>query len=196
VDSELQIMEEEVERPVCKTLFRQASHETRLSPTVPSDPEECDGENENPGQTLPRVVDVLVKKDSEVKTKEQSVAVEPQEVTADGGTSQNENENKPSSSKSETGEAVTIAQHCVDQGYTQEQDRPASFYENDFQNEMDFSVVGQKTERPVTTHQTESEEFKQEDEAYDHQTESVGMLKGKEIRASKVKILTTDALAF
>jgi len=189
VHSELQIMEEEVERPVCRTLFRQASHETRLSPNVPSDPEDSEYENEYDEQSLPRVVDVLVKKDSEVKTKEQSVAVEPEEVTTDGGTSQNENKNNSISSKSETEEAVTIAEHGVDEGYSQEQDRPATFHENDFQDDMEVSVVGQETERPITTHQTETEEFKQEDETHDHQKESVGTLKGKEIHASKVKYI-------
>jgi hypothetical protein len=180
-------MEEQVERPVCRNLFRQASHETRLSPTVPSDSEDSDYENECHENSLPRVVGVLVKKNSEVKTKGQSVAAEPEEVTIDGGTSQNENRNKSSSPNSETGRAVTIAEHGADQGYTQEQDRPATFHENDFQDDIDIPVVGQKTESPITTHQNETEEFKQEDEKHDHQTESVGTLKGKEIPASKVK---------
>jgi hypothetical protein len=180
-------MEEVVERPVYRNLFRQASHETRLSPTVPSDSEESDNENEHHQRPLPRIVGVLVKKDIEVKTKGQSVSVQPEEVTADGGTSQNENKNVSSSPKSETEKAVTIAGHGADQGYTQEEDRPATFHENDLQDDMDVSVVGQKTESPITTHQTEIEEFKQEDEKHDHQTESVGTLKGKEIRACKVK---------
>jgi hypothetical protein len=182
-------MEEEVERPVYRTLFRQASHETRLSPTVPSDPEDSEYENEHYEHPLPRVVDVLVKKDSEVKTKGQSVAVEPEKFTIDGGTSQNENKNNSISSKSETGEAVTIAEHVVDLAYTQEQDRPATFHENDFQDDMDVSVVGQETERPITTHQTTTEEFKQEDETREHQKESVGTLTGKEVHASKVKYI-------
>jgi hypothetical protein len=182
-------MEEEVERPVSRNLFRQASHETRLSPTVPSDPEDSEYENEYYEHSLPRVVDVLFKKDSQVKTKGQSVAVEPEEVTIDGGTSQGENKNNPSSSKSEAAEAVTIAEHDVDQGSTQEQDRPTSFYENDFQDDMDVPVVGQETERPTTTHQTVTEEFKQEDVTHDHQKESVGTLTGKEVQASKAKYI-------
>jgi len=182
-------MEDEVERPVYRNLFRQASHETRLSPTVPSDPEDSDYENEPHEHSLPRIVGVIVKKGSEVKTKGPSVAVEPKAVTTDGGTSQNENKNNWSSSRSETGEAVTIAEHGVDQGYTQEQDRPATFHENDFQDCMDVSVVGQETERPITTHQNITEEFKKEDETHNDQNESVGTLKGKEVRANKVKYI-------
>jgi hypothetical protein len=182
-------MEEEVERPVSRSLFRQASHETRLSPTVPSDPEDSEYENDCDEESLPRVVDVLVKKDSGVKTKEQSVAVEPEEVTIDGDTSQNENKNNSTSSTSKTEEAVTIAEHDVDEGYSQEQDRPATFHENDFKDYTEVSEVGQETEIPITTHQTESEDFKQEDETRDYQTESVGTLKGKEIHASKVKYI-------
>lgn len=191
--SDVQIMEEEVERPVSRNLFRQASHETRLTPTVPSDPEDSEYENEVYDHSLPRVVDVLFKKGSEVKTKGQSVAAEPEEVTTDGGTSQDGNKNNSSSCKSEAGEAVTIAEHGVDRGYTQEQDSPATLHENDFQDDMDVPVVGQEPQfgqepqRPITTHQTVTEEFKQEDETHDHQKESVGTLKGKEVHASKVK---------
>jgi len=174
-------MEEEVERPVCRNLFRQASHETRLSPTLPSDPEDSDYENENHKHPLPRVVGVLYKKDSEVKTKGQSIAVEPEEVTIHDGTSQNESKNNSSSSESETEEAVTIAEHGVDQGYTQEQYRPATFHENDLQDDMGVSVVRQETEGPITTHQTITEESKQEDETHNHPKESVGTLKGKEV---------------
>jgi len=182
-------MEVEVERPVSRNLFRQASHETRLSPTVPSDPEDSEYENECYEHSLPRIVGVLVKKDSEVKTKGQSVAVEPQEVTTNGGTSQNEIKNTSSPCRSEAGEAVTVAEHGVDQRYTQGQDRPASFYENDLQDDMDVPVVGQEPDRPIATHQTVTEEFKQEDETRDHQTESVGTLKGKKVHASKVKYI-------
>ena len=192
--SELQIMEEEVERPVCRNLFRQASHETRLSPTVPSDPEDSEYENEYYEPLLPRVVDVLLKRDIEVKTKGESVAVEPKEVTIDGGTSQNENRNNSSSSKSETGEAVTTAEHVVDLGHAQEQDRPATFHENDFQDYMDVSVVGQETERPIATHQNKTEEVKQEDETHNHQKETVGTLKGKEVYASKGKAHPLQAM--
>jgi hypothetical protein len=180
-------MEEVVERPLHRNLFRQVSHETRLTPSVPSDSEESDYENEHYERSLPRVVGVLIKKDCEVKTNGRSVTVQPEEVTTDGGTSQNENKNTSSSPKSETEKAVTIAAHGADQDYTQEEDIPATFHENDFQDDMDVSVVGQKTESPITTHQTEIEEFKQEGEKHDHQTLSVGKLTGKEIRASKVK---------
>jgi hypothetical protein len=189
-------MEEEVERPVCRNLFRQASHETRLSPTVPSDPEDSEYEHEHYEHSLPRIVGMIVKKDSEVKTKGQSVAVEPEAVTTDGGTSQNENKNNSSSSKNETGEVVTVAEHGVDQGYTQEQERPATVYDNDFQDDMDVSVVGQETERPITTHQTITEEFKEEDETHNHQKESVGTLTGKEVHASKVKYINPLAPEF
>lgn len=187
--SEPQIMEVEVERPVSRNLFRQASHEMRLSPIVPSDPEDSEYENEYYEHSLPRIVDVLVKKDSEVKTKGQSVAVEPEEVTTDGGASQNENTNISSSCKSEAGEAVTITEHGVDQGNSQEQGRPATFYDNDFQDDMDVPVFDQEPEKPITTHQTVTEEFKQEDETHDHQIESVGTLKGKKVHASKVKFI-------
>jgi hypothetical protein len=182
-------MEEEVERPVFRNLFRQASHETRLSPTVPSDPEDSEYENEYYEHSLPRVVGVIVKKDSEVKTEGQSVVVEPEEVTIDGGASQNENDNNSSSSESEPEEEVTIAEQGVDQGYTQEQDRPPTSHENDFQDDMDVTVVSQETEEPITTHQTTTEEFKQEGETHNHQKESVGTLKGKEVHANKVKYI-------
>lgn len=185
--SELQIMAEEVERPVCRKLFRQASHETRLSPTVPSDSEDSDHENENYEHSLPRIVGVIFKKRSEVKSQRESVAVEPEEVTIDGGTSQDENKHNSSSSESEAEESVTIAEHGVEQGYMQEQDRPATFYENDFPDDMDVSVVSQETQRPITTLQTVTEDFKQEDETHGHQIESVGTLKGKKVGASKVK---------
>jgi hypothetical protein len=180
-------MEEEVERPLCRTLFRQASHETRLSPTVPSDPEECESENDLRDHSLPRVVDVIIKKDSEVKTRGQSVAVEPEEDTIDGGASQNDNQNEWSLSKHETGKADTVGEHGVDQGYTQEKDRPTTFHEHDFQDERDVPVVGQKTERPIKTLEVETEKFKQDDETQDHPTQSVGTLKGKEICANKAR---------
>jgi len=189
-------MEVEVERPVSRTLFRQASHETRLSPSIPSDPEESEYENEYYEHYLPRVVDVLVKKDSEVNTKGQCIAVEPEEVTTDGGTSQNENKNNSSSCKSEAGEAVTTAEHGVDQGYTQERDRPATFYDNDLQDDMDVPVVVQEPERPITTHQIVTEEFRQEDETRDHQKESVGTLKGKEVHANEVNYINHYVMAF
>jgi hypothetical protein len=180
-------MEGEVERPVSRTLFRQASHETRLSPTVPSDPEDCECEHDFREHSLPRVVNVLVKKDSEAKTREQSVAVEPEEATVDGGTSQDGDKNESSASKHETGKADTIGEHGVNHGHTQEMDRPVTFYENDFQDEMDVSVVGQKTERPITTRTVETEIFKQDDETHDLQKETVGTLKGKEIYVNKVQ---------
>jgi len=81
-----------------------------------------------------------------------------------------------------------MAEHGVDEGYSQEQDRPATFHENDFQDDMEVSVVGQEAERPITTHQTETEEFKQEDETHDHQKESVGTLKGRAAVRSKTSM--------
>jgi hypothetical protein len=178
-------MEDDVERPLCRTLFRQASHETRLSPTVPSDPEECESENDTYGHPLPRVVDVLVKKQGEVKTRGQFIAKEPQEVITDRSTSQTNNENELSPPRHETGKSDTPEEHGVDHGYTQEKETPTTFQEKEFQDETDVSVFDQKTERPITTQEVESERSKQDDKRRDNETESVGTLKGKTIRANK-----------
>nr|CAD7453020.1 unnamed protein product [Timema tahoe] len=47
-------MGEVVEHPVCRTLFRQSSLETRLTPSLPSDSDDSEDD-------LPRIVDVIVK---------------------------------------------------------------------------------------------------------------------------------------
>jgi hypothetical protein len=167
-------MEEEVERPVCRTLFRQASHETRLDPTIPSD-----SEDEDDLHSRPRVVDVLVKQESSVKTTDQSTTAESKKNVTSENTSPTDKENKSSSSKSSTGKSDPTREHRVHQRCTQEKDRPATFHENELRKDVNISVTGEGRERPTTIGSVEIERFKQGDTTYDHQIESVGTLKGK-----------------
>jgi hypothetical protein len=168
-------MEEEVERPVCRTLFRQASHETRLDPTVPSDPE--DSECEDDSYSVPRVVDVLVKPESAVNTGGQSTAVEPTHIIRNEGASPTD-KNESNTSKNETEKLDRTGEHRVDQRYMQK-DRPATYHESELQEQTYASVVGQKKERPTTISHVETETYEEGRTIHDNQTESVGTLKGK-----------------
>jgi hypothetical protein len=157
-------------------LFRQASHETRLDPAVPSDPE--DSECEDDSYSVPRVVDVLVKPKSAVNTGGQSTAVEPTLIARNEGASPTDNRNESSTSKYETEKSGRTGGHRVDHRYMQG-DRPATYHESELQERMYASVVGQKKERPTTISHVETERYEEGETIHDHQIESVGTLKGK-----------------
>lgn len=169
-------MDEEVERPVCRTLFRQASHETRLDPTVPSDSD--DSENEDDLYSKPRVVDVLVKEGSVVKTPDQSTIAESKVVRKEHATSPTENKNESNDSESVTEKSDKTSDLRANQRCIQEKDKPTTNHEYEVIKEANVSVIGQDKERP-TTHNAETEIYKQEDTMHDHQMESIGTLKGK-----------------
>jgi hypothetical protein len=172
-------MEEEVERPVCRTLFRQASEEVRLDPADPSDSE--DSEYEDDVHSKPRVIEVLVKTESAVKTKDQSTLVEPNE----GAISPTNNDNESSTSETETGQLNVTRDHEVDQRRTQEKNRSATFHETELQEQVNISVVEQERQRPETTDQVKTERCKQDDTTHNHQIDSVGTLKGKKRYTNK-----------
>jgi hypothetical protein len=167
-------MEEEVERPVCRTLFRQASHETRLDPIVPSDSD--DSECEEDSYSVPRVVDALVKRECAVNTGGQSTAVEPKEIVRNEDTSPTDNNNESGTSKNELEKPERTGEHIQ---RSMERNRPATYHESELQEEMYASVVGQKKDRPTTISHVESGRYEQGETVHDHQPESVGTLKGK-----------------
>jgi hypothetical protein len=160
-------MEEEVERPVCRTLFRQASQEIRLDPTVPSDPEDSEGEDDS--YSVPRVVNVLIKPESAVHT-----AVEPKHIVRNEGASPTDNKNESSTSKNENEKSDKTGECKVEQRY-----RPATYHENELQEHTYASVVGQKKERPTTISHVDTGTYEEGGTMHDHQTQSVGSLKGK-----------------
>jgi hypothetical protein len=170
-------MEEEVERPICRTLFRQASHETRLDPTIPTDSD--DSEHEDDLCSAPRVVDVLVKQGTAVQTDQSTIAESKKNVADGDATSPTDNENVSSTSESDTGKSDRTGDLRVDQRCTQEKDRPATFHENELRKDVNVSAIGQGKERPATMHNVETVRYKQDDTTHDHHIESVGTLKGK-----------------
>jgi hypothetical protein len=170
------MMEEEVERPVCRTLFRQASHETRLDPTVPSDSE--DSECEEDSYSVPRVVHVLVKPDSAVNTGAQSTAVEPTQIVRNEDTSPTVNKNESDTSENETEKSERTGEDRLDQRYMQG-GRPATYHESELREQTYASVVAGKKERPTTISHVENERYEHGEAVHDHQPESVGTLKGK-----------------
>jgi hypothetical protein len=182
-------MEEEVERPVCRTLFRQASHETRLDPTVPSDSE--DSECEEDSYSVPRVVDVLVKPESAVNTEGQFTAVEPTQIVRNEDASPTDNKNESDTSKNETGKSERTGEHRMDQRYMQG-GRPATYHESELKERTYASVVAQKKGRPTTISHVENERYEHGQTVHDHQPESVGTLKGKYTQTSvKTNLLLT-----
>jgi hypothetical protein len=181
-------MEEEVERPVCRALFRQASHETRLNPTAPSDSD--DSEYEDNLCSGPRIVDVLVKQGSAVKTPDQPTTVTSKENVTDGdATSPTDNENESGASKNDTRKSDRIGYLRVDHRGTQEKDRPATVHESELRKEVNIPVIAQDKERPTTIHNVETERYKQDDKTHDDQMESVGALKGKIHKGAKKCLL-------
>jgi hypothetical protein len=121
---------------------------------------------------------VLVKPESPVNTGGQSTAVEPTHIVRNEVTSPTGNKNESSTSKNETEKSDRTEEHRVDQRYMQKA-RPATYHESELQEQMYASVVGQKKERPTTISHVETETYEEGETIYDHQTESVGTLKGK-----------------
>jgi hypothetical protein len=113
-----------------------------------------------------------------VNTAAQFTVAEPTHIVRSEGASPTDNKNDSSTSKNETEKSDRIGQQRVDQRHMQK-DRPATYHESELQKQTYASVVGKKKERPTTISHVETETYEEGETIRDHQTESVGTLKGK-----------------
>ncbi|KAJ4443894.1 hypothetical protein ANN_05681 [Periplaneta americana] len=153
-------MDDEVERPVCRTLFRQASQEMHLRPTLPSDSEDED-------DAAPRVVDVLVKTPSSQSAADRDDVGSQSAADRVGEGSKSIADRVGEGSQPTADRDDLSAERNVLQ--VEQRHRPVTFDASRLQPPGDESV---QRERPVTVGE----------EANFQQPESVGTLKGFGVR--------------